>query len=342
MELSDLAVIIVGFNSAPYIEACLSSLLAHTGMLRLDAVVIDVGPPDGTAEIVARFPGVRFLRGPNRGFAYANNRALVTTNARYVLFLNPDTEVLQGSFSALVRRMDSRPEVGLAGVRQVDRAGQLGLTIRRFPTALRALGDALSAEALPGRPRWLGERELDRATYDREVGCDWTSGSFMLARREAILSAGVMDERFFMYSEETDLCRRISRAGWAVHHLPWMTIRHYGATAAEDPRKESLKAYSRMLYARKHFSRLHRAAYYATLLLRHGMRAAIPGGGERGRQRRMANRAALKTLLHLSSPPRAPWSRFALTPSTSPDCTGNELGASAMRLVELPRQVVSG
>jgi GT2 family glycosyltransferase len=164
---------------------------------------------------------------------------LATTNARYVLFLNPDTVVLRGSLSALVRRMDARPDVGLAGVRQIDRAGHLALTIRRFPNAVRALGDALAAEALPRRPRWLGERELDHAVYDREVGCDWTTGSFMLARREAIESAGTVDERFFLYSEETDFCRRIRRAGWAVRHLPWMTIRHYGATAADDPQRKA-------------------------------------------------------------------------------------------------------
>ena len=314
MELSDLAVVIVAFKSAPFLEACLSSLLAHMGILRLDVVVIDVGPPDGTAEIVRRFPAVRFLRGPNLGFAYANNCALATTNARYVLFLNPDTVVLRGSLGALVHRMDARPDVGLAGVRQVDHAGQLALTIRRFPNALRALGDALAAEALPGRPHWLGERELERAAYDREVECDWTSGSFMLARREAIESAGIMDERFFLYSEETDFCRRIRRAGWGVHHLPWMTIRHYGATAADDPERESLKAYSRMLYAYKHFSRLHRAAYHRTLLLRYATRALIPGGGECGCQRRTANRAAVKTLLHLSSPPPAPRSRSSVSP----------------------------
>src|SRR4029078_2118354 len=104
--------------------------------------------------------------------------------------------------------MDARPEVGLAGVKQVTGDGELFPTIRLFPTALRAFGDALALERWQGRPRFLGERELDMAVYEREVECDWTSGSFMLARREALLSAGLMDERFFIYSEEPDLCLR--------------------------------------------------------------------------------------------------------------------------------------
>jgi hypothetical protein len=210
--LDDVAVIVVTHNSARWIRSCLDSVFAHIGAVSADVVVVDAESRDGTPDIVAEFPEARLLRCRNRGFAYANNRGLMTCDARYVLFLNPDTEILQGSLADLVRGLDARTDVGLIGVRQLDDQGRLDLTIRRFPNALRALGDAVKAEHLPRRPDYLGERELDRAAYDREVECDWTSGSFMLARREALESAGFMDERFFMYSEETDLCRRIRSA----------------------------------------------------------------------------------------------------------------------------------
>ena len=149
--------------------------LAHMGPVRADVVVVDAESRDGTAEIVADFPGVRLLRCRNGGFAFANNRGLMTCDARYVLFLNPDTAILQGNLSDLIAHMDARPDIGLVGVRQVDGEGHLDMTIRRFPNALRALGDALSAERLPGRPRWLGERALDLAAYDHEAECDWTT-----------------------------------------------------------------------------------------------------------------------------------------------------------------------
>jgi GT2 family glycosyltransferase len=314
VELNDLAIIVVAFNSAADIAACLQSIQAHAGSLRLEVVVVDVGPDDGTEQIVAGFAGVRYMRCQNRGFAFANNRALKTCDARYVLFLNPDTEILQGSLSDLVSRMDARPGVGLAGARQVDGEGRLDLTIRRFPNALRALGDSLSAERLPRRPRWLGERELDLGVYDREVECDWTSGSFMLVRREAIDSAGFMDERFFMYSEETDFCRRIKQAGWMVHHLPWMTILHYGAKSGVNPRIESASAHSRMLYAAKHFASIHRALYFVAVLLGFALRYACARRGERGTCRRAASAAAMKTLLRLSPPPHSPWSPIAVHP----------------------------
>jgi GT2 family glycosyltransferase len=312
--LYDLAVIVVTYNSAPYIGACLRSIFANMGSLRADVVVVDADSRDATSDIVADFPDVRLMRCPNRGFAYANNRGLMTCDARYVLFVNPDTEILQGSLSDLVSRMDERPDVGLVGVRQVYDDGRLAMTIRRFPNALRGLGDALAAERLPGRPSWLGERELEPRAYDRELECDWTTGSFMLARREAIESGGFMDERFFMYSEETDFCRRISIAGWEIRHFPWMTILHYGAEVGVEPRIESVSAHSRMIYAHKHFSRAHRALYFATVLLRYSLRFVCPGRGERGRRRRAAQWAALSTILRLSPPPHSPWSRFSVRP----------------------------
>jgi GT2 family glycosyltransferase len=312
--LDDLAVIVVAFNSAHYIAACLHSIFAHIGKLRADVLVVDAESRDATADIVADFPGVRLMRCRNRGFAYANNRGLMTCDARYVLFLNPDTEIQEGNLSDLIACMDAQPAVGLAGVRQLDSDGRLRMTIRHFPNALRALGDALSAERLPGRPDWLGERVVEPGAYDRERSCDWTCGSFMLARREAIESAGFMDERFFMYSEETDFCWRIRRAGWEIRHLPSMTILHYGAEVGVEPSVESLSAHSRILYARKHFSRAHRALYLGTVLLRHSLRFVCAWPGELGRRRRAAHWAALKTLLGLSPPPHAPWSRFSVCP----------------------------
>ena len=312
--LDDLAVIIVSYNCAGLIGPCLHSLFAHLGRLRADVVVVDAESRDGTPEVVEGVPGVRLIRCRNGGFAYANNRGLMTTDARYVLFLNPDTEILEGTLSDLVGRMDARPDVGLVGVRQVDSDGRLDMTIRRFPNALRGLGDALSAEHLPHRPSWLGERELDPWSYDHEFACDWTSGSFMLARREAIESAGFMDERFFMYSEETDFCRRIRGAGWGIRHLPWMTILHYGAAVGVDPRIESLSAHSRIAYARKHFTWAHRALYFSTVLLRHSIRAACARPGERGRRRRRAHWAALKTLLRVAPPPHTAATRFSVYP----------------------------
>ena len=156
------------------------------------------------------------------------------------------------------------------------------------------------------RARWAGERELDMTRYELEFDCDWTSGSFMLARREALLAAGLLDERFFIYSEETDLCLRIKRAGWRVRHLPSMTILHHGK-AGIRPRMVAQDAYSRRQYAHKHFSKPYRSAYLAAVGVGHILRAA-----SRDAAKREAARLALRTLAGRTAPPFGAPPRTAL------------------------------
>jgi N-acetylglucosaminyl-diphospho-decaprenol L-rhamnosyltransferase len=301
----DLAIIIVSTNEAHWLRPCLSSILDRAGDIALDVVVADNQSTDGTRELVEHeFPAFRVVTCENRGFAHANNRGLMTCNSRYALFLNPDTEIREGTFEQLVGALDERPEVGLVGVRQVTAEGELFPTIRRFPNALRALGEALGSERWGRGMPWLGERELRMERYEREVDCDWTSGSFMLARREALESAGYMDERSFIYSEEPDLCLRMKKAGWEVRHLPFMTILHHADKAGVNPKMAAQDAVSRVHYARKHFSAPHRAIYFASLGTRYTLRLVWQGGdAERRRLRHEAARRELRVVLGRERPP---------------------------------------
>ncbi len=273
---ADLTIIIVSYNDGHWLHDCLESIAARAGDISLDVVVVDNGT-DGAHELVeSRFPGVRVLRAENRGFAHANNRGVVSGTGRYVLFLNPDTQLLEGTLAGLIAAMDERPDVGLVGVRQVTANGTLWPTMRYFPGISRALGDALGFERFARRPKWAGERELDMALYEQETECDWVSGSFMLARREAVLSAGLFDERFFLYSEEPDLCLRMKRAGWGVRHLPTMTILHHSGKGGHPPQDDRP-------------GRLHPAPVCRQALLAPAARR-VPGSG--GHQAPSAARAA--------------------------------------------------
>ena len=303
--MHDLAIIIVSTNEARWLRPCLTTIFEHAGSIDIDVVVADNESTDGTRELVEReFPSARVVTCKNRGVAHANNRGAMTTDARYVLFLNPDTEILEGTFEELVRALDARPSVGLAGVKQRTADGALCPTIRRFPNALRAFGEAAGSERLPVRPGWLGERELRMELYEEERVCDWTSGSFMLTRREALESAGLMDERFFIYSEEPDLSLRMKRAGWETRHLPLMTILHHFDKAGISDRMLAQDAFARMQYARKYFSAPHRGAYAAALALRYLARITVPGRDpEVSERRRAANLRALRTLVGRQEPP---------------------------------------
>jgi len=311
--VADLAIVIVSTNEAHWLERCLSTVFDHAGGASLEVLVVDNASTDGTRELVeSQFPEASVVSSPNRGFAYGNNRGLEQTSARFQLLLNPDTEVIEGTFGDLVDLLDARPHVGLAGVRQVTADGALWPTIRRFPSVTRALGEALFSEHWPVHPTWAGERVLDLSEYEREVECDWTSGSFMLARREALLSAGLLDERFFIYSEEPDLCLRMKTAGWQVRHLPQMTIVHHAGKGGVRPKMVAQDVYTRKQYAHKHFSSLYRGAYLSALGVRHAIRAASArAAGADGDARREAAHRALSTLVGRAEPP------FCVPPPTA-------------------------
>jgi GT2 family glycosyltransferase len=290
--MDDVCAIIVSHNGKRWLDAALSTLYASAGGLDLDVVVVDNGSDGSAAYVEERFPRTRTITCANRGFGAANNEALATVEARYVLFLNPDTEFLVGDLEGLVAALDRRPRIGLAGVRQVGGGGELAPSIRRFPSTLNMLAEALAIERIPVLRRFVGERVLAPSAYERETSCDWTSGSFMFARREALAETGGFDERFFLFSEETDLCWRIQRAGWQIAHLPLVTIRHFESERSATPQMEAQAAYARLQFARKNFARV--APYRLAMTLRYGLRA-----------RREAGRAALETVLK-EEPPIAP------------------------------------
>jgi N-acetylglucosaminyl-diphospho-decaprenol L-rhamnosyltransferase len=303
--MADLAVIIVSYNSAGYLRPCLESVYAHAGATELDVVVVDNDSTDGSAELVeAEFPAARVIRNENRGFAHANNRGFETTDAPFVLFLNPDTEILEGTFEDMLGLFAERPSVGLLGCRQLTAEGEVFPTIRRFPSAMRYLCEALGSERLPFHASLTGERERDPAAYERETRCDWVAGSFMLARSDAVRAAGMMDERFFLYSEENDLCREIQALGWEVRHVPDMTIFHEAVKGGYNARLIAQDAYSRRQYLFKHEGAVRRNLATAALVLYY-LRRSIDSlsADPEARSRRAASRTAIRTLLGWDGPP---------------------------------------
>ena len=219
--------------------------------------------------------------------------------------------MIDGTFGELVELLDARPQVGLAGVRQITADGTLWPTIRRFPSVEPGARRGAVLRALAGPP---GVGRGTRARPGRlraRARCDWTSGSFMLARREALLSAGLLDERFFIYSEEPDLCLRIKRAGWEVRHLPQMTIVHHAGKGGVRPRMVAQDAYTRRQYAHKHFGRLYRTAFLSVFALGQLIRSVGAGRWRRPPPAARAHRRALRTLVGRAAPP------FGAPPATA-------------------------
>ena len=164
------------------------------------------------------FPQVRLLTTENRGFAAANNRGLETVDADWILFLNPDTEIVAGTLGDLISLLRQRPTVGLAAVEHLTPDGELFPTIRRF--ALRWLCEALGSERAPFHASWLGERELDLALYEKETGATGQRGA-MLARKAALSSAGRMDGGSFSTARQTSASAFTRQAGDSAFPSAW-------------------------------------------------------------------------------------------------------------------------
>jgi GT2 family glycosyltransferase len=327
--MHDLAVIIVSTNEGHWLRRCLPTVFAAGAGLRLDVVVVENGSTDGTGDLVrSGFPGARVVSCENHGFPHANNRALMTVDARYVLFLNPDTEVVEGSFGELLDRMEALPDVGLAGCRQLVPSGELDPSMRRFPSAVRILCEALGAERWPFRASWTGQRERDFDRYANEFELDWTVGAFMLARREALEGAGWLDERFFLYCDDPDLGLRIKRAGWSVRHLPQMAIVHHAKKMGWSRRGHAQYAYAYRQYFAKHLSPPHRVAASAALALAYGLRAlafSLARQSEPDAVRAM--QAGLRVLAGRDGPPYEAPPPTAVRARATMDATVNANGA---------------
>ncbi len=303
----DLSVIVVTHNGREMACRTLRSALAAAGDADVEWIVVDSGSADDTPGAIERsFADVRVLRRGNRGFAAANNVGLELARGRYILLLNPDVEIVHGTLAELVEAMDRRPQLGIASVvhRAVD--GRLQRSIRRFPTVGRDIGEALFAARWPVL-QTMQELETRDGEYAREHSVDWVVGAFLIARREAVAAVGPMDERFFLFCEEVDWCYRFWRAGWRVGHLPLMTIVHHAGRRDRGDLMAQL-AYSRQLFAHKHYGPLQSLGIRAALVLGHLIRLAVHApfavSSAAARCRMSAERRALAVQLGVSGPPR--------------------------------------
>jgi N-acetylglucosaminyl-diphospho-decaprenol L-rhamnosyltransferase len=335
-ERPDVSVVIVTHNGREQALATLRSARAALGWAEAEWLVVDAGSTDGTPEAIeAAFADVRVLRRENRGFAASNNVALPLARGRYLLLLNPDVEFAHGTLGELVAAMDARPRLGIASVVQTDSAGDPLPSIRRHPSPLRTLGEALFVNHLPGG-QGLQEPVAPGPRYGRPGAADWLVGAFLIARAEAVAEVGPLDERFFLYSEETDWCYRFGEAGWEVGHLPTITVIHHCGGGSDGPLKPQL-THSRILFARKHYGRAKAVAIRGALVLGHALRAAASASlglvaGARHRERARHEGAALKVALG-APPPLGPYAAGAPPMGPPPGAAADASTVAARPLV---------
>ncbi len=308
--MCDLSIIIVSYNTRHLLRDCLASTPAGCTGQSVKTIVVDNGSSDGSGEMVEReFPSVELIvvEG-NLGFAGANNVALERSSGRYVVLLNPDTRVLPGALTAMMRFMDATPGCGYCGPRLLNGDGTHQPSARRFPTVFSGGFAMLSlSRRFPASRHGL---DLHALHGDRGVFlADWLTGACLMVRSESADAAGRLDDGFFMYFEETDWCQRMQAAGWEGWYFGGAEVVHLGGRSVSDGSDigpfsgdhpvhwvNSSRRYARRYYgvAGMWLSEMIKVILFTLIWLRHSVRSCECSG------RKMRNAAtALRHLLSL-------------------------------------------
>jgi N-acetylglucosaminyl-diphospho-decaprenol L-rhamnosyltransferase len=244
--IRDLEIVIVSFNCADFLRACLSSLPAACGEVNWRCWVVDNASTDQSPEAALEaLPDLQLIRNTsNVGFARANNQALSRADARYLLLLNPDTEPEPNSFSTLIQFMDATPQAGAGGPMLLNSDGSIQQNGRRFPTLIRELLTVTGLRRI--RPR-LYETALEygRNDFQSPAEVDYLMGACLLVRSEAARQVGYLDESYFMFYEEVEWCRRLKNAGWSIWYRPEARVVHHWMGSVRLAPKRMTRAFYR-------------------------------------------------------------------------------------------------
>jgi GT2 family glycosyltransferase len=249
-----LSIVIVTFNSIADLDTCLASITQSRHRIDYELVAVDNASQDGTpAYLRERWPGVRLIEaGANLGFAKANNLGIRQTSGELVLLLNPDTVVPAGALDRLVAALDRRPDAAIAGPRIVDARGRAELSFGRMISPLAELRQKTLVAGHAGRLPLISAAVERMTRRTRDV--DWVSGACLLIRRSDLEAVGLLDERFFMYTEDVDLCHAVRARGRAVLFTADVEIVHHRGQSVASAPLATARAYrrSQLAFYEKH------------------------------------------------------------------------------------------
>jgi len=263
--MQDVAIVIVNYNTREDLDRCLSTVPDAASGLGYQTIVVDNASDDDSAGMVReRHPWAMVIETDhNGGYAYANNIGLRSVGFgepgsafRYALLLNPDTLLPPRALSQMVAFMDANDDVGVSGPKLVRRDGSLDKACRRsFPTPAVSFYRFTGLSKLFPQSRSFGRYNLTYLDEDAEADVDAVVGAFMLVRAEALAQAGLLDEAFFMYGEDLDLCYRIKQQGWRVVYHPQVTVMHVkGASSQKASTRATVAFYDAMrIFHNKHY-----------------------------------------------------------------------------------------
>lgn len=249
----EISAIVVNYNAGRELELALRSVQADCAGIAWEAVVVDNASADGSDAVVPTFPQATLIRNAtNVGFGRAVNQAVASSRAPLLLMLNPDCQLVPGATATLRAVLGAEPACAVTGPRILDPDGAVQGSARGDPDMLTGLFGRTGAlrkllPFLPVAQRNVVAEEAVRSGASSVV-VDWLSGACLLVRRDAFLAAGGFDERFFMYWEDADLCRRLRGQGYTIRYVPGATAVHKVGQSSRTAKRSSIRAFHQSAY----------------------------------------------------------------------------------------------
>ncbi|MCL5103526.1 MAG: glycosyltransferase family 2 protein [Armatimonadetes bacterium] len=268
----DVTLSIVNWNTRDELLDCLKSVFEQDGSVNCEVIVVDNASTDcSTGVVESEYPQAHLIRNDqNLGFGAAHNQSIKESSGRYVMLVNPDCRMLEPNvLRKMVDYMDAHVDVGILGPKVLNPDGSLQYSARHFPTMVAAVFRHTIFGKLFPNNRFVREYLMTNWAHDAATDVDWLSGSALMVRRETFEQIGLLDERFFMYCEDIDWCRRAHEGGWRVVYFPMASVSHrIGAASDKNPIPMIKQHHRSMLrYFLKYDSRSPRILLYPVVMV---------------------------------------------------------------------------
>jgi hypothetical protein len=256
----ELSIVIVNYNSGNLLVQSLKSILESGLSISYEIIIVDNHSNDSSLiEAKTLYPKLKFFElASNLGFARANNTGINNLDSKYVLLLNPDTVVEPGSLQKMIEFMDASLDIGITGAKLLNPDKSTQLSCRSFPSWINALYNRYSPLTfLFPKNKYSARYLYTDWDHDKPREVDWVSGACMMVRSDVFRKIGLLDEKFFMYCEDVDLCYRAKLSGWKVFYYPYSVVVHYIACGKKKVAIKSIIDHHRSMYRfyRKHYSK---------------------------------------------------------------------------------------
>lgn len=231
----DVSICIVNWNTRELLSECLKSIHEKTSGLTYEIIVVDNDSKDGSAEMVKKeFPDCKIIESENIGFARGNNKAVKEAKGNYILYLNPDTQLVTNALYGMLRFLEDNNDFGAVGCKLINPNGSIQYTCAStFPTPFNVMCYLFFLNRIFPKSKMFSSDELDYWDHQNSTNIDCLSGACIMIRKDIVDRIGGFDENTFMYSEDIDLCFRILKHGWKIYYLSDEVIIHYQGSATK-------------------------------------------------------------------------------------------------------------